>query len=66
MTARDRPRPIAVVLCVLAAAVFAVPTLLLPADTVTNVKAVFILVGSVLFVAGVIRMRFEIRRPPAP
>jgi len=27
---------------------------------------VFILVGSVLFVAGVIRMRFEIRRPPAP
>ncbi len=66
MTPHDRPRPVAVLLSAIAAVVFAVPTLFLPADTHTSVKAVFILVGSVLFVAAIVRMRSEIRRPSPP
>lgn len=61
-----RPAPVAVWLCAVAALVFAFPTLGLPADTPTGVKGVFILVGSVLFVVGVIRMRYETRPPNEP
>ncbi len=53
------PRPLGVILCVIAALVFATPTLFLPADAHASTKVVFIVVGSALLAAGVIRVRRE-------
>ncbi|MFF0911085.1 hypothetical protein ACO03V_13015 [Microbacterium sp. HMH0099] len=64
MTERNAPRPLAVLLCALAAAIFAFPILALPADTATAVRGGFILAGSMVFALGVVRMRVETRRPP--
>lgn len=64
MTERKSPRPLAVVLCAIAAGIFAFPILLLPADTETMVRGGFILAGSAVFALGVVRMRVETQRPP--
>lgn len=51
--------PLGAVLSAAAALVFATPTLFLPPDAHASVKLVFIVVGSILFAIGVIRVRSE-------
>lgn len=57
-------RPIGVVLCVVAAAIFAAPTLFLPADTHVSVKLLFIVAGSLCLALGVFRVRREDKSRP--
>lgn len=52
-------RPWGVVLCAAAALVFAAPTVLLPADSPTGPKLIFVAVGSVVLIFGAIRIRRE-------
>lgn len=53
------PRPIGVALCLVAVAVLAAPTLLLPADSPTEPKLVFAAAGAVIFLLAVRRIRRE-------
>lgn len=52
-------RPWGVVLCAAAALVFAAPTVLLPSDSPTGPKLIFVAVGSVILIFGAIRIRRE-------
>ncbi|KTR92931.1 hypothetical protein NS220_13900 [Microbacterium testaceum] len=58
--------PLGAVLSAAAAFVFATPTLFLAPDAHASVKLVFIVGGSVLFAAGVIRIRSEGRTGDGP
>lgn len=54
-----RQRPVGAVLSAIAAVILAAPTLVFPPDSPTEPKLVFLAVGSLVFVGGVVRVRTE-------
>ena len=53
------PLPLGAILSAVSAAICAVPTLALPADSPNAPKSALLMVGAVLFAIGVVRVRSE-------
>lgn len=62
---RTWARPWGPLVAVIAAGVFAAPTLFLPADSPVEPKVIFIVIGSVLLTAAIVLTRREPVSPPS-